>query len=111
VVNLSSALALSGSCPQQGTFLSTTGEEIEMKKLIAILVATAFAGSALNAVAQAQKKATPATPAEKATPTTPAQPAKGKSGEAKKGKAKGEKKSKSGSKAKADAKGKTESKS
>jgi Ni/Co efflux regulator RcnB len=68
-----------------------------MKKLIAVLVAAAFAGTTLNATAQAQKAtpATPAqsaTPAQKATPATPAKPAKAKAENGrKKGKAKGKK--------------------
>jgi flagellar basal body L-ring protein FlgH len=69
----------------------------QMKKLIAVIIAAAFAGTALNAAAQAQK-ATPATPA--ATSATPAQPAKAKADNGKKK-----------SKGKAKAKGKAESKS
>jgi hypothetical protein len=94
-----------------------------MSKLLATLIAAAFAVTTFSAAAQApakgeEKKATPATPAtpakgdaKKATPATPATPAakadapkaaKGKS-EAKKGKS-----SKSKGKAKAKKKGQTD---
>ena len=77
-----------------------------MKQLIAVIIAAAFAGTAFNAAAQAQK-ATPATPAQAATPATPAQkatPAKA----AQPSKAKADKGKKNG---KAKGKGKTDSKS
>jgi hypothetical protein len=41
-----------------------------MKKLIAVLMVAAFAGTTLNVAAQTP--ATPATPAQSATPATPA---------------------------------------
>lgn len=75
-----------------------------MKKLIAVIIAAAFAGTAFNAAAQAQKAtpatpaqaATPATPAQKATPAKPAQPSKAKADKGKKnGKAKGKSKTES----------------
>ena len=72
-----------------------------MKKLIAILITAAFAGTAFNAAAQA-----PATPATPGKSTTQAAPVKA---EAKKsGKSEGKKKAKS--KSKTEAKGKTETK-
>jgi hypothetical protein len=111
-----------------GTFIGMTGmfpgipvsrkRRDEMSKLLATLIAAAFAVTTFSAAAQApakgdEKKAAPATPATpakgdatKATPATPATPAakadapKGKSEAKKKGKSsKGKKKGQTGAKA------------
>jgi hypothetical protein len=53
-------------------------EDTTMNKLISIIVAGAFAGASISAIAQAPKAATPApaATAPAATPATPAAPAK-----------------------------------
>ncbi len=63
-----------------------------MKKLLAILMLSAFAGTTLDVAAQTP--ATPATPAQSATPATPAKAQSKKTAKAegkKKAKAKGKK--------------------
>jgi len=61
-----------------------------MKKLVAVLMLAAFAGTTLEVVAQTP--ATPATPAQSATPATPVKMGSKKASEGKKkAKAKGKK--------------------
>ena len=62
-----------------------------MKKLIAVLMVAAFAGTTLNVAAQTPN--TPATPAQSATPATPA-----KAGGKKTARSEGKKKAKAKSK-------------
>jgi len=97
-VNPRRAPALSRLCPKKTDMSIQLSMRYDMKKLIAVLVAAAFAGSAFQAIAQAQP-ATPATPAQSATPATPAKVAVKKAAKSEKGKkkakAKGKKKAES----------------